>query len=98
MSARQKCGDQSDHVRQCQRGLADLERETAPTGCSTQPDSHRDGSHLPRCGRISITSWSSAAMCCVSYIQDKLITFISNRGYEPRPTGSTRSPLDGALL
>lgn len=81
--------EKRDHVRQCQGRLADLGRETEPVGCSTQPDSHRDGSHLPRRERISIMSESSVAMCCGCCIQDKLITFTSNRVYEPRPTGST---------
>src|SRR5258708_5320699 len=65
MSARQKCGDQSDHVRKCQRGLADLERETEPTGCSTQPDSHRDGSHLPLWGE-SLSRVGAARLCAAS--------------------------------
>ncbi len=41
-------------------------------------------------GRISITSWSSAAMCYASYTQDKPIIFINNEVYEPRLTDSTR--------
>jgi hypothetical protein len=78
-----------DHLCQCKRGLADLGRETEPVGCSCWTDPHWDGSHLPRRGKISITSWSSAGMCCASYIQDKPIIFINNEVYERRPTDST---------
>jgi transposase len=36
-----------DHLCQCERGLADLGRETEPIGCSYWTDPHWDGSHLP---------------------------------------------------
>src|SRR5437660_4662274 len=40
-----------DHLCQCERGLADVGRETEPVGCSCWTDPHWDGSHLPLWGK-----------------------------------------------
>src|SRR5207244_12692212 len=48
---RQKRGHQVDHLCQCQRGLADLGRETEAVGCSCWRDPHWHGIHLPLRGK-----------------------------------------------
>src|SRR2546423_5532346 len=45
--------EKRDHHSPRQGRLADLGRETDPVGCSSQPDPHRDGSHLPLCPRVA---------------------------------------------
>ena len=59
--------------------MAAVAGETSPAGRYSQRDPDRDGSHLPRRGRISLRNSNSEAIGCVCCIQGKRISFTANK-------------------
>ena len=86
----QTCRRQTDHHSPRQGRVASVAGETSSVGRCSRPDPDRDGSHLPRRGRIFIRNWNGVGIDCVYCIQGKRISFTGNKACAPRRTTSMR--------